>query len=252
MSLCWARRGVSTRIHGRRGRAPPAAATRHDRSTRHDVPSDRGSSPLPPARVVALSRVTTRRARSLRYVPPMDRGPDETIAALLSARARRVGPPAAAPPAEDVAINFDQGLPDPSLFPIDELRRCLDETLDRRRRPGSALLRRRRGPRDAVRPPRPAHRAGPAAVGPRRPPHRRLGGHARQRLHRRPRPRRQRLPRAGRRRRRGGGHLPPHPPVHGRHRGHHRAPCPSTTTAWSSRSCPGCSTSCGPPAPRRS
>ena len=59
----------------------------------------------------------------------MDRGQEETITALLSERARRWGPPRGSGPAEDVAINFDQGLPDPTLFPIDELRRCLDETL---------------------------------------------------------------------------------------------------------------------------
>ncbi len=59
----------------------------------------------------------------------MDGGGSGEIAALLSARARQWGPPRGSGPAEDVAINFDQGLPDPTLFPIDELRRCLDETL---------------------------------------------------------------------------------------------------------------------------
>jgi len=65
----------------------------------------------------------------VRYVPTMD-ATTESIEARWSARARDWAAPANSAPAEDVAINFDQGLPDPSLFPIDELRRCLDETLE--------------------------------------------------------------------------------------------------------------------------
>jgi 2-aminoadipate transaminase len=60
----------------------------------------------------------------------MDRRGAESIEARWSARARDWATPANAAPAEGVAVNFDQGLPDPSLFPIDELRRCLDETLE--------------------------------------------------------------------------------------------------------------------------
>lgn len=49
---------------------------------------------------------------------------------LLSASARRL-PPLAYPPAEyTIRINFDQGLPDTSLFPVAELRRCLNRVID--------------------------------------------------------------------------------------------------------------------------
>ena len=51
------------------------------------------------------------------------------IEARWSERARRWGPPSGTAPADDARINFDQGLPDPSHFPVEELRRCLDETL---------------------------------------------------------------------------------------------------------------------------
>ncbi|MCD9625522.1 PLP-dependent aminotransferase family protein [Rhabdothermincola salaria] len=59
----------------------------------------------------------------------MDLGASEAISAKYSTRARLFAPPLGSAPADGVRINFDQGLPDPSLFPIDELRRCLDATL---------------------------------------------------------------------------------------------------------------------------
>lgn len=59
----------------------------------------------------------------------MDLGASEAIAAKYSTRARRFAPPVGGAPASDVRVNFDQGLPDPALFPIDELRRCIDATL---------------------------------------------------------------------------------------------------------------------------
>lgn len=46
-----------------------------------------------------------------------------------STRAREWGPPSGTAPVDDARINFDQGLPDPALFPIEELRRALDVTL---------------------------------------------------------------------------------------------------------------------------
>jgi 2-aminoadipate transaminase len=60
----------------------------------------------------------------------MDGGASESISALFSTKARDWAPPANTAPAEDVTVNFDQGLPDPSLFPLEELRRCLDLTLE--------------------------------------------------------------------------------------------------------------------------
>ena len=52
------------------------------------------------------------------------------VESLMSTRARDWGPPRGAAPAHDVAVNFDQGLPDPSLFPVAELRDALVATLD--------------------------------------------------------------------------------------------------------------------------
>src|SRR4051794_34872206 len=62
----------------------------------------------------------------------MPEGVDPTAqnaTALFSARAR---PSASPQPASgpSIKVNFDQGLPDPSLFPIDQLKRCFIETLD--------------------------------------------------------------------------------------------------------------------------
>jgi len=58
----------------------------------------------------------------------MDGGTAE-IRARWSARAVLWAPPAGTAAVDDARINFDQGLPDPTLFPVDELRRCLDATL---------------------------------------------------------------------------------------------------------------------------
>ena len=52
-----------------------------------------------------------------------------SIEALLSARARAAPPPR--PSARPrMKVNFDQGLPDPTMFPVDALKRCLTETMD--------------------------------------------------------------------------------------------------------------------------
>ena len=55
---------------------------------------------------------------------------DDTIASLYSPRARNAPTASNVPPAFPVTVNFDQGLPDPALFPVDLLKRYLVETLD--------------------------------------------------------------------------------------------------------------------------
>src|SRR5437763_9791312 len=53
-----------------------------------------------------------------------------SIESLFSAKARSA--PAPRPPSAGPAfkVNFDQGLPDPTLFPLDDLKRCLVETME--------------------------------------------------------------------------------------------------------------------------
>ncbi|HEX7094806.1 MAG TPA: PLP-dependent aminotransferase family protein [Acidimicrobiales bacterium] len=52
-----------------------------------------------------------------------------TIDDLLAPAARRARVPVNEPPAAAITVNFDQGLPDPTLFPIEPLARCLTDTL---------------------------------------------------------------------------------------------------------------------------
>ncbi len=60
----------------------------------------------------------------------MDHEPSPIIESLVSARSRDWGPPEGGEPADGVVVNFDQGLPDPALFPVDDLRDALVATLD--------------------------------------------------------------------------------------------------------------------------
>lgn len=55
---------------------------------------------------------------------------DDALTALWSPRARNAPAPANVPPGHPVEVNFDQGLPDPALFPVDALKQCLVDTLD--------------------------------------------------------------------------------------------------------------------------
>lgn len=55
--------------------------------------------------------------------------PAAAIDDLLSPAGRIAAAPLSAPPQHPIVVNFDQGLPDPALFPVDALARCLVETI---------------------------------------------------------------------------------------------------------------------------